>query len=298
MQKPSNLKHGDKIGIIATARKVSEQELIPCVELLRSWGLEVVYSPHLFCEDHQFAGTDTERLSDLQWSVDHLELKAVMVARGGYGTSRIIDSVDFLSLEKCAKWFIGFSDITVLLNQLFKVGIASIHGPMALLLPKPDGIESADRLRKMLFTGQSSPIQAPPHTLNKTGEARGQLIGGNLSILHTLLATKSDVDWSGNILFLEDLDEYLYHLDRMMVHLERAAKLKNLAGLVVGHMSDMNDNAIPFGKTAEEIIYQYCSKYDYPIAFGMPIGHQADNYPVAVGEEYGLKVDKMGARLE
>lgn len=290
MHKPNALKQGDKIALIATARKVTEVELLPCLQLLRTWGLEVVLSPNLFEEEHQFAGSDTERLMDLQWAINHPELKAVLVVRGGYGTSRIIDSVDFSALKQHPKWFIGFSDLTVLLNQLFNVGIASIHGPMALLLPKPEGRESADRLQKMLFAGQPRPIQAPHHTLNKTGEAIGQLIGGNLSILHTLIATKTDVDWSGKILFIEDLDEYLYHLDRMMVHLSRAGKLKNLAGLVVGHMSDMNDNAVPFGQTALEIIHQYTAPYHFPIAFGMPIGHQADNYPVIVGHPYELEV--------
>lgn len=284
------LEEGDKIAIIATARKVSHEEVEPCVSLLESWRLKVVFSPNLFSTDNQFAGTDEERASDLQWAVNHPELKAVIVARGGYGTSRIIDQIDFSGFKQNPKWFIGFSDVTVLLNSLVNQNIPSIHGPVGLLLPKKEGKESANRLKQFLFNNQSETISSLSQPLNKQGEAQGEVIGGNLSILHTILNTKSDVETNGRILFIEDLDEYLYHIDRMMVHLDRAGKLSNLAGLVVGHMSDMNDNTIPFGKTAYEIIHEHCSKYNYPIAFGMPIGHESDNYPVIMGEKYHLVV--------
>lgn len=296
MNMPS-LKPGDKIGFIATARKVSKEELSPCVALLESWGLRVVLSPNLFSIDDQFAGTDKERTADLQWAIDHPELKAVIVARGGYGTSKIIDQVSFSAFKKNPKWFVGFSDVTVLLSSLANHKIPSIHGPVGLLLPKHEGKESADRLKEILFYGTGKDINSLPHKLNKMGEATGELVGGNLSILHTILATPSDINTDGNILFIEDLDEYLYHIDRMMVHLDRAGKLKNLAGLIVGHMSDMNDNAIPFGKTAHEIIHEHCSAYNYPIVFGMPIGHENDNHPLLVSRAYSLEVNEVGGRL-
>lgn len=295
---PNKLVVGDSIGIIASARKIENKELEESIKLFESWGLNVVFSPNLFEADNQFSGNDTQRAADLQWAIDHSELKAVIVARGGYGTSRIIDDVDFSSLDDYPKWFIGFSDVTVLLSQLFKENKASIHGPVALLLGKNTQTENANRLKQLLFEGNTPEIHAKAHVLNTQGAVEGVLIGGNLTIIHTLLSTSSDIDFEGKILFIEDLDEYLYHIDRMMVHLGRTGKLKKLAGLVVGHLSDMRDNTIPFGHSAEEIVKHACSKYNFPIAFGMPIGHEDSNYPVVVGANYKLTVSSKGSSLE
>lgn len=298
MIRPNGLNIGDKVGIIATARKVSTEELTPCLELLNSWGLEVVFAPNLFEIKNQFAGEDAQRSEDLQWAIDHKELKAVLVARGGYGTSRMIDAIDFSALMSYPKWFIGFSDVTVLLSQLCNHGVQSIHGPIALLLAKEGHEESALRLNKMLLDNEREDIKAVPHFLNKEGVGKGQLIGGNLSILHTIISTSSDMDYGGKILFIEDLDEYLYHIDRMMVHLKRTGKLKELAGLVVGHMSDMNDNAIPFGKTAYQIIKEHTEEYTFPIGFNFPIGHETQNHPVIVGGNYELEVSGEQSTLK
>ena len=298
MIRPKKLDAKDKIGIIATARKVSRDDLRPCVDLLKSWGFQVVFAPNLFIEYNQFAGTDIQRTDDLQWAIDHPELKAVIVARGGYGTSRIIDMVDFSVLKSYPKWFIGFSDVTVLLNQLFNEGFQSLHAPIALLLSKQGHEKSAGFVKDLLCEDITYDFNAPFHMLNTVGTVSGEVIGGNLSILHTILGTPSDVDYDGKILFIEDLDEYLYHIDRMMVHLDRAGKLGGLAGIVIGHMSDMNDNAIPFGRSAYEIIYDYCGKYGYPMGFNFSIGHEAANHPVIVGATYVLDVKCTGSILK
>ncbi len=298
MNFPNHLQKGDSIAIIACARKISLEELNPTVLELKSWGLNVVFSPNLFEVENQFAGTDKSRAEDLQWAINEPNLKAVIVARGGYGTSRIIDSVDFSMLEKYPKWFIGFSDITVLLSHLFLNNFASIHGPVALLLAKEGQEENARLLKSLLLKGKYPTITSEPHKLNKFGIASGQIIGGNLSILHSIIATDSDLDYNDKILFIEDLDEYFYHIDRIMVHLERTGKFKKLAGLIVGHMSDMKDNTIPFGYDAYEIIHQHTSNYFFPISFGMPVGHQNTNFPIVVGAQYSMKVDAKGGVLE
>ena len=297
MNFPLQLQKGDVIAIIATARKVSKEELNSAVQLLETWGLVVEFAPNWFAEENQFAGSDELRAQDLQWAVNHPTIKAVIVARGGYGTSRIIDAVDFSALQKYPKWFIGFSDVTVLLSHLYNQHQASIHGPVAMLLAKEAHEENAKRLKDLLFTANCEAIVAQNHLLNRNGKVQGELIGGNLTIIHTLLSTDSDMDFKGKLLFIEDLDEYLYHIDRMLVHLDRAGKLKDLAGLIVGHMSDMNDNAIPFGMTAEQIIAKQVSAYSFPVAFGIPIGHEATNYPVIVGATYEFEVTNEGAKF-
>jgi muramoyltetrapeptide carboxypeptidase len=294
---PPVLKKGDKIAIFAPARKVSKSDLEKSIEIFTSWGLEVVFTPNLFAEDHQFAGTDQQRKDDLQWLIDHPNIKAAIAARGGYGCSRFVDKLNFDSLEKYPKWFIGFSDVTVILSSLYKNGFKGIHGPVCLTLGKEGQEQNALTLQNILFGNQLPTLYATPNTLNKFGSASGTLIGGNLTILHTLLNTSSDLDYTGKLLFIEDLDEYLYHIDRMMVHLERAGKLKNLAGLVIGSLSDMRDNAIPFGKNAEEIVAHWTSKYQFPVCFQMPIGHDAQNTPVVIGEMYRLVVSEKNATL-
>jgi len=294
---PQKLNQGDKIGIISTARKISKHELSKAITTLESWGLEVVFAPNLFQESNQFAGTDEQRTGDLQWAINHPDLKAVICGRGGYGTARIIDLVNFDSLKKHPKWFIGFSDVTVLLSQLFNEGSVSIHGPVALLLGQENRTESDERLKDLLLEKIAEPITTSFHSYNKIGQAKGQLIGGNLSMIHTILGTNSDVNWQDKILFIEDLDEYLYHIDRMMNHLDRTGKLSQLKGLVIGHMSDMNDNTIPFGSSAYEIIRDTVKKYNFPVAFGIPIGHETTNFPVVFGGEYELNVNESITEL-
>lgn len=296
IKRPDNLRKDDIIGITATARSVKPEEIAPAVNILESWGLKVVLSEYLYEVQGQFAGEDKVRKRALQSMIDDPNIKAIACARGGYGTTRIIDDLDFTPLLQEPKWLIGFSDITVLLFQLYQVGIESIHGVMPGLFHKPGMEESIESLRKVLF-GEPIKITAHHHALNKVGTASGPVIGGNLSIINNIIGTASDIDTTGAIMFIEDLDEYLYHIDRMMVHLKRAGKLQSLKGLVVGGMSDMNDNPTPFGKNAYEIIQEHVSSYDYPVCFGMPVGHDPRNLSIPFGRNGTLNVDNSVSTL-
>lgn len=297
MERPDILKRGDKIGIVATAKKVSLEEIKPAMDVFQSWGLQVVPGKHLFDSENQFAGSDQSRLEDLQSFIDDPEVKAIICARGGYGTTRLIDSINFSSLLTNPKWIIGFSDITALLFHLYNYNLESIHGIMAGLFHKENREESIESLRKVLFE-EKLLFEAGHHYLNRTGEAQGTIIGGNLSIICNLIGTPSDIDYNGVILFIEDLDEYLYHVDRMMVHLKRAGKLGVINGLIIGDMSDMNDNPIPFGKNAYEIIHLHVQDYQFPVCFGFPVGHEATNLAIPCGRQASLSVNKNGSILK
>jgi muramoyltetrapeptide carboxypeptidase len=284
---PPYLKKGDKIGIVATARKISTAEINPAIAVLKSWGLEVVLGNNLFNSDNQFSGTDNERADDLQTLLNDTSVKAIISARGGYGTVRIIDQIDFTTFIKNPKWLIGYSDITVLHSHIHNMGIETLHATMPINFSK--NAEALESLRKALF-GEKIKYEIEAHPLNKKGIAEGELIGGNLSILYSLSGSISDIDTTGKILFLEDLDEYLYHIDRMMMNLKRAGKLSHLAGLVVGGMTDMKDNTIPFGKTAEEIILDAVREYNYPVCFNFPAGHIDKNVALPFGKKVKLVV--------
>jgi len=296
MEKPSSLKKGDKIAIISTARKISLEELQPAILTFKSWGLEVVLGDNLFKEYHQLAGSDEERVSDLQNALDNDEIKAIVCARGGYGTVRVVDELDFSRFVKNPKWIVGYSDVTVLhnhINQNYK--IQTLHATMPINFEKntPEALES---LKETLF-GASPIYFFDNDDLNVAGNAEGVLVGGNLSILYSLTGTNSQLETKGKILFIEDLDEYIYHIDRMMMNLDRAGMLKGLAGLMVGGMTDMNDNAIPYGKTAKEIIIDTVKNYKYPVCFGVPAGHVDDNRALIFGEKAQLAVSKEGVEL-
>ncbi len=288
---PSFLKSGDKIGIIATARKISQEEVLPAVKMLESWGLEVILGKNLFAENCQFAGTDAQRAQDLQSMLDNPEIKAILCARGGYGTVRIIDQINFDNFKKNPKWLVGYSDVTVLHAHITQnTGVQTLHATMPINFPKDGSENGAVRaLKKQLF-GDKNLIVTHPHKLNRQGECKGELMGGNLSILYSLLGSNSDIDTSEKILFIEDLDEYLYHIDRMMMALKRAGKLNKLAGLIVGGMSDMNDNTVPFGETAEEVIARIVSEYNYPVCFGFLAGHIEHNLAIRMGAETELQI--------
>lgn len=284
---PPYLKKGDTIGIIACARKISREELDPAVDILKSWGLQVVLGKNLFNADHQFSGTDTERAEDMQTMLDDTSVKAVISARGGYGTMRIIDKIDFNKFKKTPKWIIGYSDITVLHSHIHTLGMETLHATMPINFHKD--AEALESLRNALF-GEQINYEIESHPLNRKGIAQGELIGGNLSLLYALTGSVSDVDTTGKILFIEDLDEYLYHIDRMMMNLKRSGKLSRLAGLVVGGMTDMKDNAVPFGKTAEEIILDAVKEYNYPVCFHFPAGHVDKNLALYLGRKAKLEV--------
>lgn len=279
---------GDKVAIAATARKVSEAEMADAVALLGSWGLEVVFAPGLFEAENQFAGSDANRAHSFQVLMDDPNIKAIFCARGGYGTVRMVDALDFTGLLKSPKWIIGFSDVTVIQSQLLQNhSYPSVHGPMAFNFTKEKAdAESLEHLRKILFAEPGSIVFAR-HALNqKEQTVNGILCGGNLSVLYSVLGSVSDLDTSDKILFIEDLDEYLYHIDRMMQALKRAGKLDKLKALIVGDMGDMKDNTIPFGKTAYEIIADTVKDYHYPVIFGAPCGHEKRNLALVLGGEY------------
>lgn len=296
MEKPQALKIGDKISIISTARKISLEEVQPAINLLTEWGLEVVLGVNLFAEDHQFAGTKAQRLADLQQALNNDEIKAVFCARGGYGTVQLIDEIDFSHFKKQPKWIVGYSDVTVLHNHINQhFGIATLHATMPINF-KTNTTAALQSLKDALF-GNTLNYQCASHAYNRLGEAKGELVGGNLSILYSLTGTASQINTEGKILFLEDLDEYLYHIDRMMQNLKRAGMLHGLKGLLIGGMTDMNDNTIPYGHSAIDIIKSIVAEYDFPVAFGFPAGHLADNRALIMGEEVVLKVEEGGTTL-
>lgn len=294
---PKFLKPGDKVAIVATARKISPAEMEPAIKTMESWGLEVVAGDSLFETDRQFAGSDSQRIADLQAMLDNQEIMAVLCARGGYGTVRIIDELDFTAFVKHPKWIVGYSDITVLHNHINQIyGIETLHATMPINFPTEGTLPAVEALKSSLF-GEAPDYKTATGKLSRSGHASGQVVGGNLSILYSLSGTPSALDTSGKILVIEDLDEYLYHIDRMMMNLKRSGKLENLAGLVVGGMSDMRDNAVPYGMTAEEIVFDAVKSYKYPVLFGFPAGHIKENLPLIMGREAVLDVNAEGSSL-
>jgi len=291
MVTPPPLKAGEKVAIVATARKITPQEIEPAVDILHQWGLEVVQGMNLFNEDRQFAGTDDQRWAELQIAMDDPTIKAILFARGGYGTVRLLDKLDLGKFSKSPKWLIGFSDMTALFSHIgHHCKIQTIHGPMALTLPKCSS-KVQNMIRDVLF-GAPVKYQVNAHLLNRRGVSSGELVGGNLSVLYSLSGTASAPLTRGKILFLEDLDEYLYHIDRMMMNLKRSGKLDGLKGLVIGGMTDMHDNAIPFGLNAEEIILDAVKEFEFPVCFGFPAGHVDDNYPLIMGRKVKMAVSE------
>jgi muramoyltetrapeptide carboxypeptidase len=295
MNKIPHLKQNDKIAIVATARKISAEELAFAVETIKKWGLQLVLGKNIYTIENQFAGSDKQRAEDLQWAINDGEIKAVIIARGGYGTVRIVDVIDFTKLKTNPKFIIGYSDVTVLHSHIHThIALPTLHATMPINFNKND--EAVETLRKCLF-GETVSYQFETHSLNKTGEVNGVLVGGNLSLLYALSGTASDIDTKDKILFLEDLDEYLYHIDRMMLNLKRSGKLANLKALVVGGFTDMKDNTVPFGKTAEEIILDAVKEYNFPVCFNFPAGHIDRNLALYFGKEVSLKINKDNCSL-
>lgn len=291
---PNSLNKGDTILIIGTARARTKEQIAPSIAILKSWGLKVIEGKNLYKQEHQFAGTDKERTYDLQWAINHPTAKAVLIAGGGYGTIRIIDLVNFDNLKKHPKWFIGYSDATVLHARLLKLKYACIHGTMAFQFTKNQ--IATNSIKELLFY-QTSKYDIAVNKLNKTGKAIGEIVGGNLSLIYALSGSKDDLVTKNKILFIEDLDEQLYHIDRMMMQLKRSGKLTHLKGLIVGGMSDMKDNTVPFGKTAEEIIFDAVKEYKYPVCFGFPAGHIENNQAIFLGKKAELTISRKKVTL-
>jgi muramoyltetrapeptide carboxypeptidase len=292
--KPKTLQQGDTILLISTARARAPELIEPAISILKDWGLRIECGKNLYKKFNQFAGSDEERLEDLEWAIHHPVAKAVLMAGGGYGTLRVIDQVDFSQLKQYPKWFIGYSDATILLARLFKLGIECVHGPVAFQLYRNQA--TAVHLKDLLF-GKWQEYKTTSHQLNRLGSGKGKIVGGNLSLIYALSGSKDEIVTSGNILFIEDIDEQLYHIDRMMLQLKRSGKLKDLAGLIVGGLTDMKDNAVPYGSTAEEIIYDAVKEYQYPVCFGFKAGHIDENYAFPIGADAKLEVNSAGSIL-
>lgn len=291
---PKNLEKGDKIGIAATARKVSPNELEYAIQYIQQKGYDVVLSSNIYDEYHQLAGCDEARAHGIQALLDRNDIQAILIARGGYGTIRVIDKLNFEKFQSHPKWICGFSDITVLHAHLFHLGFESIHSTMPLLFAQSN---IASQSLFDLLEGKNITYPVFPHPLNRKGMAEGELVGGNLSVLYALNGSVSQLDYRSKILFIEDIDEYLYHIDRIMMQMKRAGYLKQLNGLIVGGMTDMKDNNIPFGKTAEEIIYEAVKEYDYPVCFHFPSGHIKDNMAFIHGRKVKLLVEDTKVTL-
>ena len=295
-KQPQSLQRGDLVAIVTTARKIDKEDIQKAIELLESWGLNAVVGKTIGKADHQYGGTDSDRISDFQEALNNDAIKAIWCARGGYGTVRIIDSLDFSKFLTNPKWVIGFSDVTALHSHIHNLGIKTIHGLMPITVESstPEAITS---LKKTLF-GNSVEYEVPCESKNKYGKGEGALVGGNLSMLYSLLGSDSAIKTDDKILFIEDLDEYLYHVDRMMINLKRNGYFNNLKGLIVGGMTKMNDNTVPFGKTAEEIILDNVKEFNFPVCFNFPAGHVKDNRALELGRNIEFSVGKNSTILK
>ncbi|MGB4774662.1 MAG: LD-carboxypeptidase [Daejeonella sp.] len=295
INQPAPLKIGDTVAITCPAKKLPH-DINDAVKLLEFWGLNVILGETVHASFNQFAGDDELRTKDFQCFLDDYSVKAIFAARGGYGTIRIIDQLDFSSFKTNPKWIIGFSDITILHSHIYaNYQVQSIHGQMPLTIP--DGTKpSLETLRKCLFNiPLTYSFESVP--LNKTGKGQGILIGGNLTLMMTMSGSRSEIDYSGKILFLEDVGEYLYSIDRMLWNLKRSGKLAQLNGLIIGAFTELKDNDIPFGQTFQEIINDHVKEYNYPVCYQFPAGHIADNHALVLGKKVNLSVDTNHVNL-
>ncbi|MFK7001179.1 S66 peptidase family protein [Flavobacterium oreochromis] len=293
---PPYLKKGDTVAIVATARKNVDDNLKPAIELLKSWGLEVKIGNTIGLDLNQLAGTDEERAKDFQEQLDNPNVKMIWCVRGGYGTVRMVDLLDFTQFKKNPKWIVGFSDVTVLHSHLNTMGYQSIHGIMPVTVAKATK-EAKESTRVALFGDEQLEYEILPHPMNRLGKAKGELVGGNLSILYSLFGSPSAIDCTDKILFIEDLDEYLYHIDRMMMNLKRNGCLESIKGILVGGMTKMKDNEIPWGKDALQIVDDVTKKYDIPIIFEFPAGHIRDNRALTLGAQITLDVNSECSKV-
>jgi len=296
MKLPPYLKKGDKVAITCPAKKLNELPT-DAIKLLESWGLEVVLGKTVHGAHHQFSGTDAERAADLQQFLDDTDIKAIFAARGGYGTIRIIDRLDFSTLAKQPKWVVGFSDVTVLHAHLqAQLNLCSLHAQMPLTIPDGSS-ESLLSLKKALF-GEPLTYEYIAQTPGKSGVASGELIGGNLAIMRALSGSVSEPDYRDKILFLEDVGEYYYAVDRMLWALKRSGKLAEIAGLIIGGFTGLEDNDPPFGESVADMVLDLTAEYTYPIAFDFPAGHLADNRALILGKQVTLEVTDSHTHLQ
>jgi muramoyltetrapeptide carboxypeptidase len=288
------LKKGSCIGITCPAGYMPKEKANTCIETLQQWGLQVMVGKTLGSQStNYFSGTDEQRLHELQAMLDDESINAILCGRGGYGVGRIIDQLDFTRFKKKPKWIIGYSDITVLHAHIFtNYKIATLHAPMAAAFNEGGASNIfIQQIHKALF-GKKMMHKYATHTYNQLGEATGELVGGNLTLLANIIGTKSDINTHNKILFIEDIGEYIYGIDRMLYQLKRSGKLATLKGLIIGKFTDIKDTERPFGKTVYEAIQDIVKEYQYPICYAYPISHSNENIALKVGGTYQLKVGK------
>ena len=293
---PPYLQPGDEVAILSPASFPPTENWKQGVEVLESWGLRVRKAPNYLSRHFGLGGTDAERLSDLQQMLDDPSIKAIFPIRGGYGSSRLLDSLDFSGFKSDPKWIVGFSDITALLCEVDRLGFASIHGPMPHNFCQKGGESALQNLYTALFEGVVS-LSAPANPLNRLGEASAEIIGGNLSLLCHLVGSPTFGSTNGKILFLEEIGERLYHVDRMLLQLKRAGLFQNLAGLIVGGFTDCIEASLTIGKTAFELVSEHTTGTSYPIAFDFPAGHIPNNQPLVFGVKTKFLVNAEGVQL-
>ena len=296
---PPYLKKGDTIAITCPSGFMPYSNATKCIKTLQEWGFQVLIGNTLKSKStNYFSAPDEEKIEELQAMLDAKNIQAILFGRGGYGMSRIIDQLNFSKFKKNPKWLIGFSDLTVMHSHVFSnFNIATIHGPMSgAFHPSKKQGAHIEALHKMI-TGKKNRYDCNHFNLNRVGKAEGTIIGGNLSLLANGIGTKSDISTKNKILFIEDLGEYLYTIDRMLQQLKRSGKLQHLSGLVIGGFTDLKDTERPFGKKIEEIIFEIVKEYDYPVCFHFPVSHGAENYPIKIGAVYSLAVTKKKSTL-
>ncbi|MFY0629022.1 MAG: LD-carboxypeptidase [Flavobacteriaceae bacterium] len=297
---PKSLKKGDSIAIIAPAGILkNKKEIIEeAKELAESWGLKVLIGEHVFNQNNHFAGTDKERANDFQKALDNPNIKAIWGARGGYGSVRILDVIDFTKFKENPKWIIGYSDVTAIHSHIHNLGVQTIHGMMgtSMQFDKEKNTKSIETLRKALF-GEELSYEISTSKYNRIGSVEGELVGGNLTLLLTMLGSESSINTEGKILFIEEIGEYKYHIDRMLQSLKRAGYFNQCEGLIVGDMSNIKKNTTKWGSSIEELILDAVSEYDFPVLFNFPAGHEIDNRALILGRSVQLKIDKKTSKV-
>lgn len=296
---PPSLRKGDTIGITCPAGFMAAEKAQTCIHILQKWGFEVMVGKTLGgSSKNYFSASDTDRADELQAMLDDKNIRAILFGRGGYGLGRIIDRLDFKAFKKDPKWLIGFSDITVIHSHLNrKLKVASLHAPMAAAFNEGGAENEYILSLYKAITGKRSNYSCTAHAFNRNGKASGELVGGNLSLLAHLCGTPSDIDTKNKILFLEDIGEYIYNMDRMMYQLKRNGKLDQLAGLIIGGFNDIKDTERPFGKTVYEAIRDIVAEYDYPVCYGFPVSHEKENLALKIGVHHSLTVGKTKTQL-
>jgi muramoyltetrapeptide carboxypeptidase len=296
---PPYLTQGDTIGIVCPSGFMSYEKTQTAINVLQDWGYKIKTGSTLGNQLNYFSGTDEQRLNDLQEMMDDDSIKAIFCARGGYGLSRIIDNLSFKKFKKDPKWIIGFSDISILhLHVYSNYKIASLHAPMASAFNKEGYKNSFVLSLQKALSGQSLNYHCASHSFNREGSTTGRLIGGNLSLIAHVVGTPSDIKTRDKILFIEDVGEYIYNIDRMLYQLKRSGKLDKLAGLIVGGFTEIKDTTIPFGQTVYEIISDIVKDYDYPVCFDFPVSHGLENYALKIGVKYNFTVGNRLTTLE